>query len=272
MKKLYVFIVLALPAICYAQSTPASGDPVISEHYETSQNRDFGDTINFNGLTTGTVLSDQFASTHGAIFSGWPQGNYVDTYDYGEGSWGSIAKSSSWYDGIRIDFVNPMDTTEVVTVCQFGFNNPINTEIDYIVVRFYDINDNLIHTHHSISPEMININLYPNGAAYVTMEDEYDSAYVIDDLWFEAGCPVNLEEQESSSFQIYPNPSEGIVTIDPKNNWIGSLLVFDIAGRVVKQISINSSTAFQLDITELPDGVYFIRDDKNAQTAVITKH
>ncbi|MFM9984516.1 MAG: hypothetical protein ACKVOK_04740, partial [Flavobacteriales bacterium] len=79
MKKLNLFIVLVLPAICNAQSTPASGDPVISEHYETLQNRDFGDTITFNELTSGTVVSDQYASTHGAIFSGWPQAYFCDT-------------------------------------------------------------------------------------------------------------------------------------------------------------------------------------------------
>ncbi|MFM9986521.1 MAG: T9SS type A sorting domain-containing protein, partial [Flavobacteriales bacterium] len=171
-----------------------------------------------------------------------------------------------------IDFVNPNDTTEVVPVCQFGFNNPINTEIDYIVVRFYDINDNLIHTHNSVSPELVNINLYPNGAAYVTMEDENDSAYVIDDIWFEAGCPANVDENKISQLLVYPNPTEGVVSIDPQNNWVSSLMIFDISGRKVKQLTVNTSVSFQLNIHELSAGIYFIRDEKNFVTAVVTKY
>ncbi len=272
MKKLYVIILLAFPLLSVAQSTPATGESIISTHFESLDNRDFGDTINFNELSSGTIVSTQYTSSHGAIFSGWPQGNYCDTYDYGLPGWGSILKSSTWYDGIRIDFVNPNDTSEVMPVCVFGFNNPIDTEIDYIVVRFYDINDNLIHTHHSVSPELVNINLGSSGAAYVTMEDEFDSAYVVDDLWFEAGCPASVKENTFSELLVYPNPVEGILTVNPENTWIESLSIYDIAGRKVKQFSVNSSMLFQLDIADLNAGVYVIKDEKNHHTAMITKH
>ena len=270
MKRFYFLPLFVCPLIGLTQSSPATGDPIYIHYEETINDRDFGDTIHFDGLTSGTVVTDQYASSHGAKFSGWPVPNYCDTYDY-VGLYGSVLKSSTWYDGIRIDFVNPIDTSESVAVCTFGMNNPIDSEIDYIVLRFYDANDNLLYTYHSVSPELVNINLGTAGATYVTMEDENDSAYVIDDIWFEAGCPANVDSNNSGEINVYPVPCLNTLNIDPANQWIGNLNIYDMTGKLIEQVSVNSSTVFQIDLATISPGLYVIKDTNGTIYKTISK-
>ena len=57
-------------------------------------------------------------------------------------------------------------------------------------------------------------------------------------------------------FSVYPNPTTGIVTIPNYNGDIRAIQVFDIAGKVVNQLSTSN---IEVDLSDLSNGVYFLR-------------
>ncbi len=75
-----------------------------------------------------------------------------------------------------------------------------------------------------------------------------------------SGNVLNLEEVVAQSFDIsiYPNPSNGLVTIQGKD--ITSVEVYDISGRTIKNIytQTDAKTSVSLDMTSVQSGVYLV--------------
>ena len=60
-------------------------------------------------------------------------------------------------------------------------------------------------------------------------------------------------------FTIYPNPSKGIFNISLEGVMRNiSIKVFDLRGKEYSNFELNGSTSTQLDLRDLPAGVYFI--------------
>jgi len=72
---------------------------------------------------------------------------------------------------------------------------------------------------------------------------------------------VELSEVE---FTIYPNPTNGMVTIGTGQEEFTDIRVFDGLGRLVLTKTIHSSSNFSVDLSNYPGGVYtlFIGSDK----------
>jgi len=68
-----------------------------------------------------------------------------------------------------------------------------------------------------------------------------------------------------SAIHVYPNPSTGLMTIsvDSKETTTSEISILDVQGKTVKQINDpligNGANQFNLDITDLPVGIYFAR-------------
>ncbi len=60
----------------------------------------------------------------------------------------------------------------------------------------------------------------------------------------------------SNLFNIYPNPSNGILFIEARN--IQTIEIIDITGKVVKQIQ-ETSNKIQIDLSNIHKGIYFIK-------------
>lgn len=64
----------------------------------------------------------------------------------------------------------------------------------------------------------------------------------------------------SSSLKVYPNPVSSVITIDNPNNGASEAKVFDMAGRLVKEIPFtNSNKSLTVNIAELAKGNYVIK-------------
>ncbi|HNR86368.1 MAG TPA: T9SS type A sorting domain-containing protein, partial [Taishania sp.] len=61
----------------------------------------------------------------------------------------------------------------------------------------------------------------------------------------------------NASFKVYPNPTDGILTIDSENE--SQFAVFDIAGKKVKSFEINNGQN-TVNLSELNAGIYFIQE------------
>jgi hypothetical protein len=63
------------------------------------------------------------------------------------------------------------------------------------------------------------------------------------------------------NIKIYPNPSQNLSTIEytlPQGETKGEIIIYDIAGAVVKKVTVTScSGKIELDNTALQSGTYF---------------
>jgi hypothetical protein len=265
MKSFCTLLLTGMTLMSFAQQTPCFDLPPHGSINAISLQKDFGDTITFEEYSSGTIITDQYLS-RGAIFSGLPNGAYCDTYDYGELTYGKILKSSSWYDIVKLEFVDPNDASVPQPIKYFGYDNPVDSEIDYIVTNFYDANDALVYTYTSTSPEIVSIDLTSTPATYVTFDDEQGSAYVLDDIWFLIDSTVveNVHESEISKISISPNPfmDQTVLTFSEAAN-DASIQLFDTAGKLV--FIANNVNGFQyiLERGQLLSGLYCYRVTQN---------
>ena len=73
-------------------------------------------------------------------------------------------------------------------------------------------------------------------------------------IWFENKGPLGTEENVSSLFKIYPNPSTGLLNIK-SNTSISEITVYNNLG----QLLISSEGKDQVDISTLSEGIYFVK-------------
>lgn len=63
-------------------------------------------------------------------------------------------------------------------------------------------------------------------------------------------------EKPSQKYSIYPNPSNGIITLTGDTSRLKTIKIYDNSARLVKQINDNFSK--NIDVHELVDGMYFV--------------
>ena len=67
---------------------------------------------------------------------------------------------------------------------------------------------------------------------------------------------VSLDESATSGVKIYPNPTEGMITIENDNNNLHSITVRDLSGKIVYQTTTSSEIV--IDMTAFNSGAYFV--------------
>ena len=83
-------------------------------------------------------------------------------------------------------------------------------------------------------------------------------------------APTSIQELSKESLMIYPNPSNGMFTIEGMNiTKDASIRVFDVKGQLVYQATAISSK-FELDISDKAKGVYILETMVN-QKAVYSR-
>lgn len=87
--------------------------------------------------------------------------------------------------------------------------------------------------------------------------------------------PIGMNEYGLNDYNVFPNPSNGILYIDAKQYGAQPLQckVYDITGKLIyscspQNKSYNNHTSF-INLGNLPDGLYFITLDENYRTKII---
>lgn len=74
---------------------------------------------------------------------------------------------------------------------------------------------------------------------------------------------------ESTPFNLYPNPTKGLVQINITGEIAGrQLRVLDITGRLMKERAVTAAK-MTLDTSDFPKGIYFVSTGKNVQKLVV---
>jgi hypothetical protein len=75
---------------------------------------------------------------------------------------------------------------------------------------------------------------------------------------------------DNKSFSVYPNPSTGIITITALNGDARNYEVFNLQGTLVKMGTVDSGQT-TIDLSELEDGMYFIRSGADSGKILLMK-
>ncbi len=89
-------------------------------------------------------------------------------------------------------------------------------------------------------------------------------------LYSNSANPVGVQESivSKSTISVFPNPSNGLFTVDSENDLINDITVSDITGKtIVAKTNLNTKTII-LDLTAYPQGLYLIRTNCGRKTIV----
>ena len=92
----------------------------------------------------------------------------------------------------------------------------------------------------------------------------------ISDFLYDLICQsTSVDDQESLSFSVYPNPCQNYINIENLNR-INNVVVIDVLGNIVSEIQLKSG-ANQINTSALSEGVYFIysKDEISAKQLFI---
>ncbi|MBO7570638.1 MAG: T9SS type A sorting domain-containing protein [Bacteroidales bacterium] len=80
--------------------------------------------------------------------------------------------------------------------------------------------------------------------------------------------PTKVEENISDAIAIYPNPATDIVNIVSQND--SELAIYNATGKEIKRVSTTQNNT-AIDISDLPNGMYFVVVDGHAQKLTIAR-
>jgi hypothetical protein len=94
----------------------------------------------------------------------------------------------------------------------------------------------------------------------LTGEGEYSSDYSELDTGYVTNTTLNKEQQQTSRYQLYPNPAGEKVNlkVPPEAQGPVSLVLMDMAGAEVFEVRINDWGNIELDLSDLKPGAYIV--------------
>ena len=113
-----------------------------------------------------------------------------------------------------------------------------------------------------------------NGTLYASSSVIFSSQFLTTSIvGFPYESSVGIEMLvPNESFVVYPNPSSETIFIQESSTKLGRYLITDLQGRTVLQTN-NSSNFSSIDILNLPNGVYFVRNIiTSAQSKFVVLH
>ncbi len=92
----------------------------------------------------------------------------------------------------------------------------------------------------------------PNDQVYNGNSTAFGIRLLLGDTW-----GVGLDENTLTGVSVYPNPSEGVITVTNDKNTTNSIEVHDMLGKVVYSTSASTSTT--IDLSSAGTGIYLVK-------------
>ena len=71
------------------------------------------------------------------------------------------------------------------------------------------------------------------------------------------GAHIGIDENTLADFNIYPNPTNGILHIEGSE--MSNIMILNVLGQEIKTVATNSDETVEIDCSDLPNGVYFVK-------------
>jgi hypothetical protein len=130
-------------------------------------------------------------------------------------------------------------------------NTPLGTLVENHASIYFDFNDPIV-----------------TNTAWVTIDNPA------------TGNPINVTVISSTetlenklNVTVFPNPSKGLLMVNLKESTDAMLSVISMNGQLLKQFEIRNDSSTQLNISDLPAGIYLlnIQTDKKVAMMKIVK-
>lgn len=112
-----------------------------------------------------------------------------------------------------------------------------------------------------------NVFLIAFWASSGVIDDTENIDFFIDSLSINIIGYGSIDDFSSKRFTFYPNPSKSFINLSAKEN-IDTVDLYNSFGQKVKHQTINNLSS-QLDISDLPKGIYFMRVNIGDTTGVV---
>jgi hypothetical protein len=233
--------------------------------------RDAGDVASIftNAVYADVNPSNGFESFGGAVYEDVTivQTNDTKRITFGApGSGGQYLYLSNGFDltnftHVHIDIyiesavaVGQVLTIQLINQPGTGDSN-LNTSIDINAVG--------TGAWYSADIELDSFNGLPSSRGAITLVQlvgagsTYGPLY-FDNFYFYKALTAGVDDNELTSFSVYPNPTEDSWNVKSKSENISTIKVYDILGKSVMSLSPNSNEAI-IDGSSLKSGLYFAR-------------
>ncbi|MCE3280659.1 MAG: C-terminal target protein [Bacteroidetes bacterium] len=85
-------------------------------------------------------------------------------------------------------------------------------------------------------------------------------------------CVVGITENENSgSIRLFPNPANNIIQLESENEF-DNIRIYNVIGHIVYSSLNNKGRTKQIDISSIPDGIYFLHTDQSKGIKLIIQH
>ena len=92
-----------------------------------------------------------------------------------------------------------------------------------------------------------------------------DDIIYFDNIWGGNGSGLGINSNKLDNYlQVYPNPNNGIFTIETGSNEIDKIELYNLSGKLVRSIDVNQETML-LDLSELNKGIYFLKAESKGE-------
>ncbi len=232
--------------------------------------------LTVNGITDEDATNDKDISTFIAAPT-WPQKILVTlkTNTDGENGIGSNPSETSWQitdmnNNVVASRTNAYISTTYIDTVSFanpGFYKLTITDLGCNGLHWWvwdSPNPSYGHTAGSFSVKKVSpaTNLAMHGYVYSGgYRDDFGCGFT---QYFTTDAvnttDLNDQEQTSTSFDLYPNPSTGYFTISSgkKNTGLVDVKIFNVTGEQVKQFTWNGESQ-PVNLSEQPKGVYLVK-------------
>jgi serine protease AprX len=133
----------------------------------------------------------------------------------------------------------------------------------------------LIQSHPTLTMMDIVNSVRQSGHQFNTPDNLYGygipNACIADSLLELLEITVGIEDIKSeNSFSIYPNPSNGYITISATKS-IELIEIYSMQGKLVKEIKLNNGNSVLLNCSDLKKGIYVVRVNHSSHQRLITQ-
>jgi hypothetical protein len=107
---------------------------------------------------------------------------------------------------------------------------------------------------------------------HFNVAEQYGYLFV-DDIAVSSGV-AGIKDVAASTFSVFPNPANDIVTVAGGNALVNNVSIVDINGRTVKSVKLDGVANAQINVSDLAKGIYVmtISSDKGATTQKLMKN
>jgi hypothetical protein len=159
-----------------------------------------------------------------------------------------------------------------------GFGNPcLGDTIPFAVLSYNGFLSGFEHIfwyeNDTLLPFMTNEDtlLISSGGTYKCKVSNPNANCPLDTTFFETviNCSIvgMVDVKQNLSWTIFPNPATETITIQFMSGFVSDQIqIYNVLGRITKKIEVQAKT--EINITDLPNGLYYIRLKNNSQSVL----